>query len=205
MAGKGRSPQVGYNTNIRHKSKLYHIQTEDSGVDRPYITTHLFVDGGRIIATRKTDYSNFLKEENLEEIIRNLMMKQHKAMAIALKDCVFDKKESQQNPPVQVAQEKQPAGRFSFDTLERAAEARVAESAARKSSQTKDTRISAKPAPGTGEYRISNAPRKKSGTKNKQQEPPLSESIFGSNTSNEKSLDEVILSYLSQDAGENDN
>ena len=204
MAGKGRSPQVGYNTNIRHKSKLYHIQTEDSGIGRPYITTHLFVDGGRIIATRKTDYSNFLKEENLEEIIRNLMMKQHKAMAIALRDCVFDKKESRQDLSVQTPQEEQPAQRFSLNTLERAAEARVAESAARKPSQRKNARVSVKPAPGAGEYRISSAPRKKSSSKNKRQDPPLSESIFGSNTSNEKSLDEVILNYLSQDAGEND-
>jgi hypothetical protein len=132
------------------------------------------------------------------------MMKQHKAMAIALRDNVFDKKESQQDLPLQAPSEEQPAERFSFDTLERAAEARIAESAARNPPEKKDTRISGKPAPGTGEYRISNAPRRKSGTKNKEQEPPLSESIFGSNTSNEKSLDEVILNYLSQDAGEND-
>ena len=42
------SPLLGYNTNVRHKGKLYHIQTEDSGVNRPHIITHLFADGGRL-------------------------------------------------------------------------------------------------------------------------------------------------------------
>jgi hypothetical protein len=204
MAGKGHSPQVGYNTNIRHKEKLYHLQTEDSGVDRPYITTHLFVDGGRIIASRKTDYSNFLKEGNLDEIVRNLMMKQHKAMAIALRDCVFDQKENAQAQAAQVARTAKTADEIDLDKLERAAQARIAQSAAGTLSRNNNAPVSAKPPPGTGAYRISNAPRKKTGAKKKPQEQAQPESIFGSDTSSEKSLDEVILSYLSQDAGEND-
>ena len=52
---------MGYNTNVRHKGKLYHIQTEDSGVKRPHVITQLFADGGRIIASEKTSY-----EEHVE-------------------------------------------------------------------------------------------------------------------------------------------
>ena len=54
MAG---SPLLGYNTNVRHLGKLYHIQTEDSGVRHPHVITHLFADGGRIIASKKTTYA----------------------------------------------------------------------------------------------------------------------------------------------------
>ena len=46
-----RAPLLGYNTNVRHKGKLFHIQTEDSGIGHPHIITHLFADGGRIVAS----------------------------------------------------------------------------------------------------------------------------------------------------------
>ena len=36
---------TGFNHNIKHKGKLYHVQTEDSGVNNPHIITHLFVGG----------------------------------------------------------------------------------------------------------------------------------------------------------------
>lgn len=87
---KGGSPLVGYNTNVRHKGKLYHIQTEDSGVAHPHIVTHLFADGGRVIASRKTDYRNQLAREDLRAYVKQQMRAQHKAMFIALRDCKFD-------------------------------------------------------------------------------------------------------------------
>ena len=86
----GPSPLLGYNNNVRHKGKLYHIQTEDSGVNHPHIITHLFADGGRIIASRKTDYRQHLGAGNLNEIVKKLMQEQHKAMFIALRDCEYD-------------------------------------------------------------------------------------------------------------------
>ena len=84
------SPQLGYNTNIRHAEKLYHVQTEDSGVAHPHVMTHLFADGGRIIASRKTEYSEHLSAKNLQQIVKKLMQKQHKAMCIALRDGEYD-------------------------------------------------------------------------------------------------------------------
>src|SRR3954453_23972834 len=90
---RGPSPLLGYNTNVRHKTKLYHIQTEDSGVNHPHIITHLFADGGRIIASKKTNYAQYLGSESLQEIVKKLMQEQHKAMFIALRDCVYDEDE----------------------------------------------------------------------------------------------------------------
>jgi len=86
----GPSPLLGYNNNVRHKGKLYHIQTEDSGVNHPHIITHLFADGGRIIASRKTEYRQHLGAGNLQEIVKKLMQEQHKAMFIALRDGQLD-------------------------------------------------------------------------------------------------------------------
>ena len=41
---KVRSPLLGYNNNVRHQGKLYHIQTEDSGTQHAHIFTHLFAE-----------------------------------------------------------------------------------------------------------------------------------------------------------------
>ena len=35
----------GYNHNVKYKEGVYHIQTEDSGLDNPHIITHLFIGG----------------------------------------------------------------------------------------------------------------------------------------------------------------
>ena len=84
------SPLVGYNTNVRHKGNLYHIQTEDSGVKRPHVITQLFADGGHIIASEKTSYEEHVGAENLAELVKKLMQEQHKRVFIALRDGVYD-------------------------------------------------------------------------------------------------------------------
>ena len=83
---KAESPLVGFNNNVRHKGRVFHVQTEDSGVKRPHIVTHLFADGGRIIKSTRTDYSEHLGRVDMHSVIRKMMKEQHKAMFIALRD-----------------------------------------------------------------------------------------------------------------------
>lgn len=85
-----RAPVLGYNTNVRHKGKLYHIQTEDSGIDHPHVITHLFADGGRIVASKKTSYADRVGSDGLPDQVKKLMQGQHKAMFISLRDGVYD-------------------------------------------------------------------------------------------------------------------
>lgn len=87
---KAHSPVLGFNTNVRHKGKVFHIQTEDSGAKHPHIITHVFADGGRILKSVKTSYAEHLGEENLVETVRAMMKEQHKAMFMALRDGSFD-------------------------------------------------------------------------------------------------------------------
>lgn len=79
----------GFNHNIRHKGKLYHVQTEDSGKDNPHIITHVFV-GGNILASKKTSYADIVKAERLEQIVRELMEEQHKSVLRNLINGVYD-------------------------------------------------------------------------------------------------------------------
>jgi hypothetical protein len=205
----GPSPLVGYNTNVRHKGKLYHIQTEDSGVNHPHVITHLFADGGRIIASRKTGYASHLGAKDLQSIVKKLMQDQHKAVFIELRDCVYDEDQepaalaSAASAAQRAAQPPTAAGKSGvmphsdtrkaapdIDALDRAAEARLAESTvarargegARRGAGRYQQTVPAKPGVG---------PRPQSAT-----------SIFGSDVLRGKSLDEVILSYLSDDVGE---
>jgi hypothetical protein len=86
----GQSAQVGFNNNVRHKGRRFHVQTEDSGIAHPHIITHLFVDGGRIVKSVKTSYAARIGEERLHETVRQLMKEQHKNMLIRLRDGEFD-------------------------------------------------------------------------------------------------------------------
>lgn len=90
MSNKVPSPLLGYNNNVRHKGKVFHIQTEDSGVKYGHIITHLFMDGGRILKSVKTSYTEYIGAERMGDIVREMMKQQHKAMFIALRDGKFD-------------------------------------------------------------------------------------------------------------------
>ncbi len=76
---------LGYNNNVRHRGKVFHLQTEDSGVNAPRINTHLFADGGRIVKSARIDYSEFLEAPDLKERVKSMMKAQHKEMFLALR------------------------------------------------------------------------------------------------------------------------
>jgi hypothetical protein len=78
-------PLLGFNNNVRHRGRIFHIQTEDSGSKNPRIVTHLFADGGRIIKTTRTDYAEHVSRGDLQVYVRSLMKEQHKSMFTALR------------------------------------------------------------------------------------------------------------------------
>lgn len=88
--GGFRRAQVGFNNNIKHKGHVFHIQTEDSGLDRPHIITHLFADGGRIIKSHKRLYATEVERPDIADFVRNLMKGQQMEMAIMLREGRFD-------------------------------------------------------------------------------------------------------------------
>jgi hypothetical protein len=83
-------PQVGFNNNVRYRGMRFHIQTEDSGIARPHILTHLFADGGHVIKSLRTDYSEYVDHPDRTAMIQRMMRDQHRAMAIDLRDGRLD-------------------------------------------------------------------------------------------------------------------
>jgi hypothetical protein len=86
-----QSPQLGYNHNIPHRGRLYHVQTEDSGLKKAHIFTHSFYDG-TIIASNKVTYDPNESVEDLDAYIVGLMQESHKAMIRRLRKGEFDAK-----------------------------------------------------------------------------------------------------------------
>ncbi len=83
-------PLGGYNTNVNYQGETLHIQTEDGGPAHPHISTHVFADGGRIIASKRTDYSSWLSDSSYRDQVKATMRVQHKDMLIALRNGHYD-------------------------------------------------------------------------------------------------------------------
>jgi hypothetical protein len=83
-------PLLGFNNNVQHNGRVFHIQTEDSGIKYCRVVTHLFADGGRILQTCRTDYTQQVGRPDLIELIRQLMKDQHRIMFSALRKGEFD-------------------------------------------------------------------------------------------------------------------
>jgi len=83
--------QIGFNNNIRAKDQVFHIQTEDSGLNAPHVITHLFADGGRVIKSHKRVYAAAIDTEpDIGAYVRQLMKAQHLEMVLQLRDGRFD-------------------------------------------------------------------------------------------------------------------
>lgn len=96
---------VGFNHNFSYKGVVYHIQTEDGGLNRPNIVTLLY-HGGTILGSRKTSYADITKVSHLAKVVEDLMKEQHKGMLRSLRAGEFDdaiarlKVGQKQNPPL---------------------------------------------------------------------------------------------------------
>ncbi len=178
MAKTFEKAVTGFNHNVKYKGTIFHVQTEDSGVNNPHIITHLFV-GGNILASRKTSYADVVTAENLQQVVRQLMEEQHKEMLRNLINGVYDHLHTgtQAYQPGQLAVE---AAEGRPQTAPPPLPARLTMEAPR--APTAAAAPAAHPIP----------PRRT--------ETPVG-TLFGEDLISEKSLDEVILSYL---AGEVD-
>jgi hypothetical protein len=84
-----KDAQVGFNTNVVYHGTTLHIQTEDSGLGRPHVITHLYREG-TILATRRASYDPLGEPAEVRERVRALMKAQHKQVILDLRDGEFD-------------------------------------------------------------------------------------------------------------------
>jgi hypothetical protein len=173
MAGPVKQTMLpGYNHNVTYKGITFHIQTEDSGVNNPHIITLLY-SGGNILARKKTSYADIIKHERLADVVRELMQDQHKHMLKELKNGEHDG-----HPLVRTEMEKRGV------------------KPAPVPAQVVAAPVTPPPPPVT-EPEIREKPAQR--TIDLSEDKELSDTdIFGADITSNKSLDEVILSFLAQ-------
>jgi hypothetical protein len=81
---------TGYNTDVRHGSRIFHVQTEDKGLGNPKIETLIYV-GGEILDSYRGTYEDLLAEPPVpENAIQARMDAQHKAVIRDIKNGKYD-------------------------------------------------------------------------------------------------------------------
>ena len=69
MAKPFRSPLLGYNHNLTHLGRVFHVQSEDSGPGMPRVFTHLFYEG-TILVSRKQEYDAQLPDDKVRALMQ---------------------------------------------------------------------------------------------------------------------------------------
>jgi len=71
---------TGFNTDLEHEGRVYHVQTEDKGLDNPVIETLVYC-GGEIVTSRRSSYENLVNSgEYSENAVLERMEEQHQAV-----------------------------------------------------------------------------------------------------------------------------
>ena len=78
---------TGFNTDVKHKTKVYHVQTEDKGRENPRIETLVYL-GGQILDSIKASYQT--DPPLSESTISEMMESQHKKIIRNIKIGKFD-------------------------------------------------------------------------------------------------------------------
>ena len=81
---------TGYNTDVRHGNRVYHVQTEDKGQSNPKIETLIYA-GGEILDSYRSSYEDLLANPPVAEaIVQNRMDEQHRAVIRDIKNGKYD-------------------------------------------------------------------------------------------------------------------
>lgn len=80
---------TGFNTDVNYKGTVFHVQTEDKGIENPIIES-LIYKGGEILGSRRLPYSEMVQNGYDEKTIVKLMEQQHKTMIEEIRKGKFD-------------------------------------------------------------------------------------------------------------------
>jgi hypothetical protein len=91
---------TGYNTDVRHGNRVFHVQTEDKGLGNPKIETLIYV-GGEILDNYRSSYEDLCAQLPVDDaVIQARMDEQHRAIIRDIKNGKYD-----QTPPDLVEQQ----------------------------------------------------------------------------------------------------
>ena len=74
---------TGFNTDIEHEGVVYHVQTEDKGLDSPIILSLVYV-GGTILASKRSPYEDLIATGFSDEVLSERLKRQHRLICAAI-------------------------------------------------------------------------------------------------------------------------
>jgi len=81
---------TGYNSDVRHGSRVFHVQTEDKGLGNPKIETLIYL-GGEILDSYRGTYEDLLTDPQVQDqVIQARMDEQHKSIIRDIKNGKYD-------------------------------------------------------------------------------------------------------------------
>jgi hypothetical protein len=82
---------TGYNTDVRYREKVLHVQTEDKGLGNPFIESVVY-HGGQVVAAKRASYSDLVRQGVGNDAISARMDHQHRMMIAAIRAGRLDQK-----------------------------------------------------------------------------------------------------------------
>jgi hypothetical protein len=72
---------TGYNTDVEFEGRIYHIQTEDKGVNNPVIESFIYL-GGEIVDSKRSSYQDLLPGGPDAKLLTARLEEQHRRMVL---------------------------------------------------------------------------------------------------------------------------
>lgn len=180
---------TGFNTDIKHGDRVFHVQTEDRGLHNPVVESLVYV-GGEILLSKKSPYKDYIKGEEIDEkAVREMMDVQHRRIIEAIRRGRFDGKKP--GDLMDPAPDEATTGPV------------VSPAAAAAAAAILSSKSGSFPAVKTGSVSPGTTPRQPTPAKPVVARAPGShrtKSGAGINSPVERSLDQVIIDYLASEA-----
>lgn len=74
---------TGYNTDVEHDGVVYHVQTEDKGLETPLILSLVYT-GGAILAAKRSRYEDLIASGFSDEALSERLKRQHLLICAAI-------------------------------------------------------------------------------------------------------------------------
>ena len=74
---------TGFNTDIEHDGVVYHVQTEDKGLETPIILS-LVYSRGEILASKRSRYEDLIAQGFSDEVLAERLKRQHRLICAAI-------------------------------------------------------------------------------------------------------------------------
>ena len=94
---------TGFNTDIEHDGVVYHVQTEDKGLDSPIILSLVYV-GGTILASKRSPYGDLIASGFSDEVLAERLKRQHRLICAAINSGRIDDLKKMSGRPKEASQ-----------------------------------------------------------------------------------------------------